>query len=192
MQCVPELMEHRCHLVPCQQRRLSFRGFGTVAHIEDDGQLTILTALFGKTVHPGTASLGRSAEIVAAEKRFRLTVLVKHLKGFHVGMVEGDVSPLLEGESIYPVGGIEHSVDEHAVDIEIGLHLFIADIQLLLLHLGGIVEPVVGLQLEICALALACEFLDGLGLSVGFGLVLCDETFQEVIYFFWGLGHGVL
>ena len=107
-------------------------------------------------------------------------------------MVERDIGSLLECESISTVCGIEHTVDEYTVDVEIGFHLIITYIELLFLHLSRIVEPVVGLELEVASLGLACEFLDGMGLGVSLWFVLCDEALEKVINVLGCLGHGVL
>ena len=107
-------------------------------------------------------------------------------------MVGGNVGALLEGESVGTVGGIEDAVDEHAVNIEVCLDLVVADVEHLALHLGRIVEAVVGLELEVGAFRLAGKLLDGLGLGIGYGLVLGDEALQEGIDIVWRLGHGLL
>ena len=185
-------MEHRRHLVPGQQRRLSFRSFGIVAHVEDDRQLLVAAALFGEAVHPCPTPLGRPAEIVAAEQGFRLAILVKHLEGLHVGMVKRDVLALFEGQSIHAVGGIEHTIDEHAVHIEIRFHLLVTHIQLLFLHLGGVIEPVVWFKFEVRAFGLAGELLNRFGFRICFWRVFRYEVFQKRIHVVRSLRHGVL
>ena len=185
-------MEQRGHLVPSEQRRLSFRRFGVVAHVEDDGQLVVAPALLGKTVHPGTAALGGTTEVVAIEERFLLAILVEHLKHFHVGMIGRDVGTLLERKSIGTVGCIEHTIYQNTIHVEVRLDFIVADVQLLVLHLCRIVETVVGLQLEVRTGRLSGKFLDGLGLGISLRLVLRDQAFQESIHILRRLRHGVL
>ena len=192
VQGVAKLMEHRGDVVPGEQRGLSFRGLGEVAHIEHHRLLLALVALRDELVHPGSAALGGPAVEVAVEERQRLAVLVLHLKHLHVGMVGGDVGALVERESIDAVGGVEHAVLLHAVHIEVGLHLVVADAEQLLLHLGRIVEAVVGLQLEGRPLGLAGILLDGARLGIGLRLVGGDEVAQEGIDVVGVVGHGLL
>ena len=148
-----------------------------------------LSALFLETVHPGTSTLGWAPEIVAIEESSGFPVLVYDLKSLHVRMVEGNIGALLECQTISAVGGIENTIDEYAVNIEVGLYLVVADIQLLLLHLGRIVKAVVGLKLEGCSLALASEFLYGLCFGIGLRGILGDETLQKSVDVFRCLGH---
>ena len=192
MQRMSELMEHRCHLIPCKQRGLTLGSLGIVAHIEDDGQLLALATLFLEAVHPCTATLGGTTEIIAIEKGFRLSILINNLKDPHVGMVCRDVGTLLECQSVNTIGSIEHTIDEHAIHIEIRLHLILRDIKQFLLHLGRIVEIVVGLQLEFGTLTLTGKILDGLCLGISLGHIGLNQVHQEVIDILGGLCHGLL
>ena len=192
VQGVTKLMEHGGHLVPCQQRRLAIRGFCRVAHIEDDGQVVPTASLLLEGVHPGSSALGGTTVVVAIEQRHGLAVLVDNLKHAHVGMVGRNVGALLEGQSVDQVGGIEHAIDQYAVDIEVRLHLVVGDVEHRLLHLGRVVEAVVGLQLEIGTLALTGKVLDSLRLGIGLGRIRLDQILQEVVDMLWCLRHRVL
>ena len=88
--------------------------------------------------------------------------------------------------------GIEHAVLLDAVDVEIGLHFIIRDAQHFLLHLGRIVEAVVGLQLEVGTHALASILFNSFRLGVGLGLVGSNELFEEAVHAVGGLGHRLL
>ena len=90
-------------------------------------------------------------------------------------MIEGNVIALLERETIGTIGGIEHTVDEYTVNIKIGLYFFVGDVKQLLLHLGRIIEAVVGLKLEVGSLSLTGKVLDSLRLGIGLRGVLTDE-----------------
>ena len=192
MQGVSELMEHRGDLVPGEQRGLTLWCLGAVAHIKDNGQLLTLTTLFCEVAHPRATTFGGTTEVVTIEECQRLTVLVDDLEDLHVRMVCGNVCTLLECQAIDAVGSIEHTIDEHAVDIEIRLHLVFRDIQHLLLHLLRIVEAVVGLQLEVGTLRLAGKVLDGFGLSLGLRRIFANQVLEEGIDVFRCLGHRLL
>ena len=192
MERVTKLMEHGAHLVPGDERRLTFGSLGVVAHVVDDGELSALAALLGKGAHPCSATLGGTAEEVAVEKSDGLAVLVNHLKHLHVGMISRDVLALLECETVDTLGCVEHTVDLHAVNIEVGLYLVVGDIEHLLLHLGRIVEAVVGLQTEVGTLKLLGILLDDSCLGIGLGRIVLDELAQEVVDILWILSHCAL
>ena len=107
-------------------------------------------------------------------------------------MIGGKVFTLLEVQTVDPVGGIEHAVDLYAVDVEIRLHLVLRQIELCLLHLGRVVETVVGLEVEVRALGLTGVSLDGGCLFVSVGAVSLDEVVQESIDVIRSLGHRFL
>ena len=97
-------------------------------------------------------------------------------------MIAGNILTLLEGQAIDAVGSIEHTIHLHAIDIEVGLHLVVRDVEHLLFHLRRIVEAVVGLKLEVASLGLAGILLYGLGFGVGLGCILLDELLKEVVH----------
>ena len=107
-------------------------------------------------------------------------------------MIHGDVFPLLERQSVDAVGSIEDTVALYAVDIEVGFHLVFRDVEHLLLHLGRIVESVVGLQLEVAAHRAAGILLDGLRLGIGFRPVGLYQLAEEGIDVVARLGHRAL
>ena len=187
-----KLVEHRCHLIPRQQRRLAFWCFRTIAHVEDDGLLIPVTALFSKAIHPRTTAFCCTTVVVAIEECQRLAILVDDLEHAHIWMICRNVGTLLERQTIGPIGSIEHTIDQHAVNIEIRLYLVLADVQHGFLHLGRIVEAVVRFKLEVSTLGLLCKFLDGLCLSVSLRTVGSNQTFQEVVDVFRCLGHRVV
>ena len=189
MQGVTKLMEHSSHLVPRQQRGHTIGSLGVVAHIKYNRYLVALTALLLETVHPGSSALRGTAVVIAAEQGQRPAILVDDLEGLHIRMIEGNILTLLERQTIDTVGGIEDSIDKHAVDIEVGFHLVVGDIQEFLLHLCRVVETVVRLQLEVRACGLAGKVLDGLRLGIGLRRILADEVLQEGIDIIRCLGH---
>ena len=182
-------MEERRHLIPCNQRGLSLWGFGIVTAVIDDRQLLAQSRLLGKGTHPGTATLRRTAIVVAIEQRQRPTILIPHLKHLHVRMIRGDILSLDEVEAIHAVGGIEHTIELYAVDIEVGLHLVVRDVQQFFLHLRRIVETVIRLEFEVGAFGLTGIVLDGLRLGIGLGRILGNQVLQEVVDILRSLGH---
>ena len=81
-------------------------------------------------------------------------------------MVKRDIRTFLESKAIDTVGSIEDTIDQHTIHIKIGLYLIVGNIQQLFLHLGRIVETVVGLQLEISTFCLTGEVFNGLCLCI--------------------------
>ena len=79
-----------------------------------------------------------------------------------IGVIGGEVFALFEVQTVDSVGGIEDTIDLHTVDVEVGLHLVLRQIELCLLHLSGIVEAVIRLKLKIGAHGLA-----GIGFNGG-------------------------
>ena len=77
-----------------------------------------------------------------------LAVGVEHLEDAHVRLVNGEIVPLFEGESIELIGRVEDAVLEHIVELEIGLHLRIVEIVTRFADLLGVEVPVPGLELE--------------------------------------------
>ena len=145
MKGVTELMEHRGYLVPGEQRGLTLWGLGIIAYIKDNRQLLTLTTLFLKSIHPRTTAFGGTTEVIAIEERLLLAILVDDFKHAHVRMIGRNIGTLLESQAIHAMSGIEDTVYQYAVDIEVGLDLIVRNIQQLLLHLSRIVEAVVRL-----------------------------------------------
>ena len=82
--------------------------------------------------HPCTALLTLAGVEVGVEYGQVRTVLVEHLVGLHVGMVDGNVLVLLERDAVQPVGQSKHALDDLR-QFEVGSqHLCV---QVVLLHL---------------------------------------------------------
>ena len=101
--------------------------------------------LFDKAAHPRSSTLRWAAKIVTIPQSQWLSVVINDLKNTHVGMISGQIFTFFEGQSINPVGRIEHAIHQNAVDIEIGFHVVFGEMKLLLLHLCRIKHAVVGL-----------------------------------------------
>ena len=112
-------------------------------------------------------------------------------------MVRRNIGTLLERQTVGTVSSIEHTIEQYAVDIEVGLHLVLRDVEQLLLHLSGIVEVVVGLEVEVSdgetvGHMLAGKVLDGLCLGISLGHIGLNQVRQEIVDIHWGLGHRIL
>ena len=184
-----ELMEQGSNLIPCDERWLTLRCLGIVAYIIYDRQLAALLALLGKGAHPCTATLGRTAEVIAVEEGDWLAVLVAHLEYLHVWVIGWDILALLEVQSVNTMGGIEHTIHLYAVDVEVWLDLIIGNVEHLLLHLRRIIESVVWLQLEVLALRLLGIRFYRLGFSISLRSIFLDELLQEIIHILAVLSH---
>ena len=88
------------------------------------------------------------------EDRQLLAVCVVDLEHPHVRAPGRDVLPLLEGQSVKLVGGVEDAVLEHLVELEILLQLVAIDRVALLADLLGVEVPVGRRRLERRALRL--------------------------------------
>ncbi len=104
-------------------------------------------------------------------------------------MIGWDVLALLEVQSVYTMGGIEHTVHLYAVDVEVWLNLIIGNVEHLLLHLRRIIEAVVWLQLEVLALSLLGIRFYRLGFSISLRSIFLDELLQEIIHILAVLSH---
>ena len=184
-----ELMEQGSNLIPCDERWLTLRCLGIVAYIIYNRQLAALLTLFGKGAHPCTATLGRTAEVIAVEEGDWLAVLVAYLEYLHVRVISRNILALLEVQPVNTMGGIEHTVHLYAVDVEVWLNLIIGNVEHLLLHLRRIIESVVWLQLEVLAFSLLCIRFYRLGFSISLRSIFLDELLQEIIHILAVLSH---
>ena len=107
-------------------------------------------------------------------------------------MICGDVFTLFERQSIGSVRGIEHSIDENAIDIEVRFDVVFGEVILRFLHLCRVIEAVIGLKREVFTFGFTCKLLDFTRLFVGFWLIRCNQLFQESIDILWRFGHSVL
>ena len=138
--------------------------------------------------HPGSAILIVALEIVAVEKSQVLTIGVENLKHPHIGLVDGKVMPLFEGDAIELIGGVKDAVLQYTVEFEVGLYLRIIDVVAGFADLLGVEVPVIGLNLEATLLGID----DGLdvfrfasGLCSGGG----DDGIHELQRGFRCFGH---
>ena len=165
VQRVAELVEEGLHLVKGQQRGLRLGGLREVHHQRHQraGLFAVdhlRTAVLG---HPGARVLRGAGEEVEVEHRQEVALLVGHVVGRHVGVVDLD---LLVGRKVEPVELVGQQEDTllHVLELEVGLHHLVAQGILLVLVLLAVVGPVPRHQLTL-------EPLRG-GIGVQCGVVL--------------------
>ena len=146
MQGVTKLVEHRLSLIPSKECWLTFWSLSIVTNVEYQRFLLTVTTLFEEGTHPSTTTLCRTAEVITVEQRQLLTVSIYHVKHLHILVISRNILTLAEAESIDTMSGIEDTIYEYRVKIEVRLHVVIREAILILLHLSRIIEAVVGLE----------------------------------------------
>ena len=142
-------------------------------------------------VHPGAAALVAAGVVVADEHGELLAVLVEHVPHAHVWVVHRQIVALLEAQAVELVGGEEHAVGEHIVQLEVRAQLRFIELVLGLAHLLGVVGPVPGGELE--AALLGVDQLLHVGcLLPGVGHGRRGEVIQQLVHRRGGLGGLVL
>ena len=142
VQGVPELVEQRLGLVERQQRRLAGRGLGDVEVVHDHREVAGELGLRDERAHPRTAALrvaGVRIEEVEADRR---AVLLEHLEDARVGVVADEVVARGEAQAVRQRRGVEHAVDEHAVEFEVRAQRREVEVVPLGAHLLGEERPV--------------------------------------------------
>ena len=165
MQRVAELVEHRGRLVPGHQRR-TIHWLGDVEMVGHDWQVAGQPGLGDVGVHPRSAALGRAGKRIEHEDRQLAAILVEHVIGGDVGVVNRQVGTLLEGQAVELARGVEHAVLQHVLHFQVGLELRLVEVVLVGADLLGVIRPVPRLQLE-AGLALGRLLLVDHGLQIG-------------------------
>src|SRR6202521_3926794 len=111
-----KLMEHGNDVGEADQGRFAGGGLGQVGNVVHDRRGSKKPRLADEFGHPGSAVLVVALEIIAVEKGEVLAVRVEDFKDAYIGVVNGDVVPFLEGDSVEPIGRVEHPVLEHVVE----------------------------------------------------------------------------
>lgn len=144
VQGMAELVEEGVDLVEGQQRRLAGTGPGDVEVVDDDGALAEQRGLVHQVVHPGAAALGGAGVEVAEIEADRAAVLLEDLEDPDVGVVAGQVGALGEAQPVQQPGGVEDTVGQHPVELEVRAHGGGVDVVLGLADLLRPVRPVPG------------------------------------------------
>src|SRR6202453_3602611 len=143
-----KLVEHGNDVGEADQGGLAFGWLRQIGDIVDDRGGSEQRRLADEFRHPGSAILIVALEIVAVEKSQVLTIGVENLKHPHIGLVDGKVMPLFEGDAIELIGGVKDAVLQYTVEFEVGLYLRIIDVEAGFADLLGVEVPVIGLNLE--------------------------------------------
>jgi len=98
--------------------------------------------------HPRPALLVVACEVVGEEQRQRLAVGVEYLEHPHIRLVDGQVPAFLETQAIQLVRGVEHTVQQHVIELEVRRDECLIEIVACLAHLLRIERPVPRLQGE--------------------------------------------
>src|SRR6266404_3849997 len=156
-----KLMEHGNDVCEADQGGFAGGGLGQVGNVVHDRGGSKKPRLANEFRHPGSAVLVVALEVIAVEKGEVLAIGVEDFEDPYIGVVNGNVVPFLEGDSVELICGVEHSVLEHVVEFEIGLHLRIVDVVASLANLLSVEVPVVRLDFEATLLAvfLTIDFL---------------------------------
>ena len=101
-----------------------------------------------KLRHPGATVFVIAFEVIAEEKGKVPAIGVEDLEDPYIRLINGDVVPLFERESIKLVGGVENTVLQHVIEFKIRLYLSLVEIVSSFANLLGVIVPVPRLELE--------------------------------------------
>src|SRR6266436_5963594 len=187
-----KLMEHGNDVGEADQGGFAGGGLGQVGNVVHDRGGSKKPRLANEFRHPGSAVLVVALEVIAVEKGEVLAIGVEDFEDPYIGLVNGNVVPFLEGDSVELICGVEHSVLEHVVEFEIGLHLRIVDVVASLADLLSVEVPIVRLNLEATLLGVFLAVDDSLNIC-GFAVGLCgcggDDSIHELQCGFRCLRH---
>src|SRR2546421_2618513 len=155
-------MKHRRHIAEAQQRGLTGRWLRKVRYVDDHGTGSQQAALIDEAVLPCSAVLVRTLKVVSVKERQRFSVRVEDFKDAHVWLIDRQIFPFLEGNSVEFVRRKEDTVVEDVLEFEVRLYLRIIQIVFSLANFLGIVFPV---RWTKCKPALLCidQFLHARG-----------------------------
>src|SRR5437762_53121 len=126
-------------------------------------------ALLHVCVHPRTAALRWTSVVVAEEQRQRFAVAIVNFEYAHVRLINGNVMPLLEGETVKFPGGEKYAVEDDVIQLVVRPQLRFVEGVTRLTDFLGIKSPIRGADLKS-----AVFFIDKL-LHVGcFAPGVCD------------------
>src|SRR5690625_6617993 len=109
-------MEQRRDVVKADQCRLSRRRFGNVEYIQNHRLLIQHMVLYNERAHPGTSPFRPPFEQIQIEESQLRAILIKHIKGPHIGVIDRQILPLLEGDSVELIHRIEDAVLNDSID----------------------------------------------------------------------------
>src|SRR5882762_4126171 len=123
VQGMAELMESSAHLIVREQRWFARRRLRNIEMIGNDRLGPEQIALLHVRVHPCAAAFRWTRVIVAKEQRQRLAIAIVDFEYAHVRLINGNVMPLLEGETVKFSGGEEYTVENDVIQLVIWTQL---------------------------------------------------------------------
>src|ERR1700693_97454 len=111
-----KLMEHGNDVGEADQGGLAGGRLGQVGDVVHDRRGTKKPRLADEFGHPGSAVLVVALEVVAVEKGEVLAIDVEDFKDPYIGLVNGNVVPFFEGDSVELICRVEHPVLENVVE----------------------------------------------------------------------------
>jgi hypothetical protein len=74
--------------------------------------------------------------------------MVARVVGQHGGMIDRQIAALLEFDPVQLAGRVEHALPQHVLELEVGFHLRLIEVEARRAQLLGVERPVPGPQCE--------------------------------------------
>jgi hypothetical protein len=187
-------MEEGLHLAQSEEGRFVGCGFGEVhdhTHVRTDILALRIDALSFVFGHPRSALLALARVEIGIEHGEIGTIPVEHFVGLDIGVVNGYILILAEGDAIETSGESEDALDDVG-EFEIRSQHLGVDIILLELELMGIERCIPRHKAEIVALHLLSLGTEFVALLDGRRFIGVDELIEQVIDILGGAGHAFL
>ncbi len=186
-----ELVKHRRDVAEREKRRLPCRRLREVGHVKDHRLRSGERVLVDEIVHPCAAAFLVTLEVVGVKQRERLSISVEDLEYPHVGMIDGNILPLLERQPVQLVRGEEDSIPKNAIELEVRLELRLVESISRLSDLLRVVLIIPRCQLEPALLP-----VDQILHLTNLGACLCcrcgDEIGEKLRRVGWSLRHLIV
>ena len=149
MESVAEFVEKGGDLFEGEEGGFVPGGLGEVSVVGDHRSDPFSTddRLVPEGVHPGSAPLGGTGEVVGVEDSHGFSVSFENLEDPHVLMVLGNVFSFHELEAVELTGNVKGSL-ENVFEFEVRTEGLFVQVVLGLADLLGVIPPVPGLELE--------------------------------------------
>jgi hypothetical protein len=141
VQRVPELVEQGAHVVDREQRRLPVGGARQVERVEHHRLRAQQPRLRDERVHPRPAAL-RLTRVEVGDEEPELPVLVEDVENPDLGVVAGQVVALAEPHPVEAARGVEDTVVQHALQLEVGPQRAGIEVEAFTAHTLGVERPV--------------------------------------------------
>src|SRR4051812_24687366 len=141
-------MEHGGHISKTDECGLPWTRFAEIRDVKNHRTRAEQFGLADKHFHPGAAVLVISLEVVAIPECHRLAIGIEYFEYANIRMVNRNVFPLLECDSVELCSGVKHTILQDVVQFEVRFHLGLIEIVAGLADLLGIEIPIPWLQFE--------------------------------------------